>query len=1247
MKGYRFGRNDPENSSWKLSLNSDRYSKGKLEDNEAAENYSMYKLYNTSRISNNGSNITQSISNLPNGTYIVACDFAQGNNDGVVTANDITIPTNDNTRNNSWGEASVGTVGKEFSTNKYKISNRINVTNGSITLKVNKNHTSQSTAVFVDNFSLTYLGPDAETQAALDRVKAAIDDAAAKAESMGYYSYNNSVVQERYDNRSITGDGSEEIHMTYLSLANAARKHTNIPADMRYTILNNSFEMGDFTEWNVSGATNATVIEDNSIDGKYIMRADGGALTQTIQVTMPAGVYELKAHLSAGAFLTAGTKTSKPVEGDGMLEATLRFIIDKGTETIGVKADGAFSADNFILTRIANSDAVNAYEIVSVAIKDATERVTAMGSPYSDNWDLSKYQEMVDNFTIEGDGTKEFNEIYDMLRQRVYTQPGTTGGADYSNAIINPDFEFGNTLGWTTELGSEMGVKELSNSTYATEAAHGTYIFNTWRDGGHGSPISQTIPGLPSGHYSLYVTLSSDQGNNIWIQVNDKKELKSMERAANIGSDYQIEFDVAQDTQEVTITITGGDGTDQFPEMKAGTWYKADNFRLYRHDDGQFKTCDFYDRLQNAIRRLATIAATLPDKYRVQWSAKDYQDLIDQHVNSDHTADPMGSNGNKEIDELFARFRTLVLSQTETDADLSGAIRNFSFELGDLTGWNISHNDMSDATDTKVTKGNETNVYNTEGLDGDYIFNTWDNDKSNPVYQDITGVPAGRYRLSALVASDANNRFYLAAGDSHSDMLTTNAANKFDEVSMEFEVAEDNSTVRIGVYPSIDGSFNEETEPTGRGPWFKADNFKLTLIGRNVDIRWKPECENVGTIILPFDAEVPSDLKIHSISTSDFTETASDNNFYHIAQITPVEGNTIKANTPYLVTRKKTEASAVKGMKKLAPVADADGYYTFSGMTTHTADTYTDGLLTGTLVQSVAKDTEHHLHVDANGNVGFFYHDGTYEHEFIEPYHVYINTAVAEGTTIVPPVYLEEPTIPIEWTMETPSCGTIILPFEADLPEGLEAYRLESIIGDSQTFTPEGENEGIEYQLIEIYGESFTHLDANVPYYVKVVDTPSAAAETEEETTESVLSTYKFTGKATNSDEAYTDMILTGLLKTGNIAAGNYMLAQLNNTYAFMPIENEQEMQPYHAYISSETSNANAPYLLFAAPTNEDFTTQIQEILLDSDSLVDVYTTTGMRLRSGVKATDALRELQPGLYILRSEKASLTVMKRR
>lgn len=1248
LPGSEFNRFDTDGQNWENYFSSKGNKVffqvwGNASGNEHADNF-VARIANESTGIGKGSQskytYSRKIGGLPNGKYTISCKIMRDNQVSYLYLNNtqLSIAEYSNGGNTNCEKAAQLFVEDPA---KYAISQDIDIEDGNLEIKIEKSGSNTSAGVTAfDSFKITYLGPSDKTIATMEKVKKAIDDAKAKAEDMGYTAYVNSVVEERYNNRTITGNGDEEVHMTYLQLANAARKQTEIPSDMRYTILNNSFEMGDLSEWNASGAKNAIVAEDNSVDGKYIMRADGGAITQTIQVTMPAGIYELKAHLSAGASLTAGTRTSAPAQGEGMQEVTLRFIIDKGTETIGAKADGAFAADNFTITRIADTDAVAAIEIVSLAIKDATERVNAMGAPYSDNWDLSKYQEMVDNFTIVGNGTKEFNEIYALLREKVFSQPVETGGADYTHAIINPDFEFGNTLGWTTNLGAEMGVKELSNPTYATSAANGNYIFNTWRDG-KGSPISQTIPGLPSGHYRLVVTLASDQGQHVWIQVNDKKECRLMERAANIGSDYFMEFDVAQDTQEVTITVRGGDTTDQFVDI-AGTWFKADNFRLYRHDDGEFKTCDFYNRLQTAIRRIASIAATLPEKYRTQWDAHDYEDLIEQHINSDHKEDPMGTNGSKEIDELYARFRALVLSQTETDADMSGAISNFSFELGDLTGWSIS----MDAADTRVVKGNEDDVYKTEGLDHDYILNTWDNHKSNPVYQVIKGVPAGRYRLSALVASDEGNRFYLAAGDTHSEMLTTASKEKFDKVSMEFDVMEDNSDIRIGIFPSNDGNFNADTEPMIMGPWFKADNFTLTLIGRNKDIRWKPECEDTGTIILPFDAELPTDLELHSITTSVPTETPSDNNFYNIAQLTSVEGNTIKANTPYLVTRKNAVASAANGMKKAAPVADADGYYTFSGMTTHKADTYTEGLLTGTLVLATAKDTDHHLHIDANGNVGFFYHDGTYEHEYVEPYHVYITTETTEGVTIVPPVYLEEPSLPLEWTMETPTCGTIILPFEADLPEGLEAYRLESIITELKTFTPEGETKEIEYQLIDIYGETYSHLQANTPYFVKVADTPSVAAETEDETSEPVPNTYKFTGKATNTEDSYAPygQVLTGLLTTRNVGIGNYMLAQLNNTHAFMPIESAMEMQPYHAYI--ESTSANAPYLLFSDPKNEDFTTRVQEILLDSDSLVDVYTTSGICLHSGVKAVDALRELQPGLYILRSGKASLTIMKR-
>ncbi len=184
-----------------------------------------------------------------------------------------------------------------------------------------------------------------------------------------------------------------------------------------------------------------------------------------------------------------------------MQEISLRFIISKGTETIGVKADGAFSADNFTITPDRGRRRGSRLDIVSLAIRDATERVNEMGSPYSDGWDLSKYQEMLDNLSIEGDGMKEFNEIYSLLREKFSASRSRTGGADYTHAIINPDFEFGNTLGWSTILEGEMGVKNSRIQPMPPPRQTGITLFNTWRDGKR-SPDKPDNSGTPLGSLS-------------------------------------------------------------------------------------------------------------------------------------------------------------------------------------------------------------------------------------------------------------------------------------------------------------------------------------------------------------------------------------------------------------------------------------------------------------------------------------------------------------------------------------------------------------------------------------------------------------------------------------------------------------------------------------------------------------------------------------------------------------------------
>lgn len=1270
IKGYRFGRNDNiENNEWKQTKGSRGITA--IENNSQAENYSMYKLYNTRGTSwgiTSEASITQTVSIPHPGKYKVSCDFAQGNNEGVVTANTITIPTNEYTRNNSWGEASVGTVGAEFATGKYRISQEIVITGKELELTVSKTSTNSKTALFVDNFELTYLGPTDEYLATLKKVKAAIDDAQSKADEAGLSNYNNRSVVDAYENRQIQGDGTKEIHNTYIALAKAASKQIAIPADMRYTILNNSFEMGDLTEWNASQATNAKVVAEEKAgkDGKYLVVADRGSLTYNFEVTMPDGIYELKAMLSNGAKLTAAGKTSAPSDaaGDELKEVSLRFRLSGGTTTVGVTCEGAFSADNFILTRTGDRDTASGYELIELAMSDATERVNAMGSPYNDNWDLSKYQQIIDELSLVGDGTKEFYEIYGLLREQVYKQPQTEG-VSYTNAIINPSFEFGTTRGWDTQFVGDTGVRECANDTYTMQGSAGTYLFNTWQDGGKGAAISQTITGLPAGHYRVIATIGGDQNNYVFFEVNGQRsEAKKIERAKGIGEDKTFEFDVADGTQEVTITIVGGNSDGTYNET-GGCWYKVDNVRLTRH--GDTKVCFFYDRLQRAIKRLDVLAADLPDKYRVQWDPSDYQDLYDRHINGPshnnitEEDDPMhGSNGVAEINELYARFRALVFSQTETGADMTGAIGNQSFELGNLSFWNTT---MEPASDTKVTESTGDYIMADGELDEGtkYLFNSWQSDKSTPVTQTISTVPAGIYRLTAKVASDPGNRFYLAVNDKPGDMLTISSdKTHFEEISVEFEVTADEAgtdgaSITIGLYPSVDGNFNPELTPLNLGPWFKADNFRLQLIGRRMDIKWAMEYpeEGIGTIILPFDANVPEDLEIHSLVKSKPSDALGDETYYQIAEL--AKRDKILANTPYIVTRKAaTTKPEGAPQRRAAAAADANGVYTFSGITTHTQDTYESGFLTGSLVAAEPTEGDRHLMMN-DGNLGFILHDNSDGQYKVEPYHAYISrkTIFTDGEghdAFVSDVYFDEPETTVEWTMETALYGTIILPFDAEEPvtQGLIAYEITGL-GDDGSYLPKGGTMEIEYQLINLTRVEDEIMKAYTPYLLFGSPTPEATAA--EDDAADAPRTLTFKGKAADGTGATLENgLLKGVLTSGAQAeVGDFVLTYDNrNKEVFGNIETPQEIAVNHAYIPQEKATDSAPgYLFFEAPTADDIQSGLQVVAIDSEAIVDVFSIDGITLRTGIEAAEALDGLTPGIYMLRTASgATLKVLKR-
>ena len=154
----------------------------------------------------------------------------------------------------------------------------------------------------------------------------------------------------------------------------------------------------------------------------------------------------------------------------------------------------------------------------------------------------------------------------------------------------------GTTEGWTVLPSQDTNVyldthKDWQgNLTYKTAGVDGRYLFNTWWQG---TPITQTVTGLPNGVYKMSVLVASgDAGNDatVYLLANDEKLGVNPPSGGKTFADFNLKFTVTDGT--ATIGVVGG-ADDDTPENPVGSyvegghwWYKVDNFRLeYLGDD--------------------------------------------------------------------------------------------------------------------------------------------------------------------------------------------------------------------------------------------------------------------------------------------------------------------------------------------------------------------------------------------------------------------------------------------------------------------------------------------------------------------------------------------------------------------------------------------------------------------------------------------------------------------------------------
>lgn len=185
---------------------------------------------------------------------------------------------------------------------------------------------------------------------------------------------------------------------------------------------------------------------------------------------------------------------------------------------------------------------------------------------------------------------------------------------------------------------------------------------------------------------------------------------------------------------------------------------------------------------------------------------------------------------------------------------------------------------------------------------------------------------------------------------------------------------------------------------------------------------------------------------------------------------------------------------------------------------------------------------------------------------------------------------------------------TLILPFDAEIPEGFEVY---SCTG---TEVPVGTSTALVLEKAE-------SIEAHTPYIIKGKDGD----------------THDFSDYGMALQDQYAAGLMTGTFTQQKAVANTYVLQNQEGKVGFYKVAagSEPTIKPYRAYINADVAEANIVALLLPG-----IETGINGIVAE-DALVNVYDLNGILVRENVKLGQALEGLSKGIYIVNGTKKAV------
>lgn len=487
--------------------------------------------------------------------------------------------------------------------------------------------------------------------------------------------------------------------------------------------------------------------------------------------------------------------------------------------------------------------------------------------------------------------------------------------------------------------------------------------------------FSKEFSGIPNGIYDVSFDYYADNINNVTATVAGVSSTLNNHGSSGTTSAITAVENMRAGkgdrfTQRVTVTDNKIAVSFSTASHSSATAIFFDNFTLTYYGPDPETSCQW---LQMVIDDASGKAANY-DGAQEEWAAfiAPYQAEV--------TARTLTGDGTREAGEIYARLRAIMYERAQEGADFTDAIIDNSFELGLGYGWDYQANG-----DTGIRE-NANGTYQATGCDGALMFNTWDGDNwGSYLSQTIDDLPAGRYRLEALVTSFKDARLWLFANEATTCLVNPNEKTAFNDMALEFTMPETGSLV-FGAVAGTTDDFNAAGDQ-----WYKADFFRLTYLGDGSQtLTWTMEGDMYDTIILPFDADCPEGLDLYETHPAhvNFTESGT------VIGILAKEDRRILAYTPYVV-----KSSGAQNARA------AYTSYQFRGKADETVadDLHTLGMLTGTIAGCEAAD---HCHVMVHGNDGSWF-TTLADIKTVSPLHAYIDTTNFPENTYHEDIYLE------------------------------------------------------------------------------------------------------------------------------------------------------------------------------------------------------------------------------------------------